>query len=54
MRKEEIGYLLQIVKTMQEVEPKLEQAYNKKDTETFNKIKKLMIQAQRKVKEVTG
>jgi exonuclease VII small subunit len=52
MRKEEIEYIIQIVKTLEEVIPRLETAYNKKDAETFNRIKKFILQAQRKVQEV--
>jgi len=53
MKKEEIEYLSQIVKSLGEVESQLERAYNQKDSENFNKIKKFIAQAQRKIAEVT-
>lgn len=53
MKKEEVEYLSQIVKTLETVVPQLEQSYKNKDSENFNKIKKFILQAQRKIKEVT-
>jgi len=52
MKKEEIEYLSQIAKSLGEVEPQLERAYNQKDAENFNKIKRFVLQAQKKISEV--
>ena len=49
MKKEDIIILSQLVKTLEEIEPKLEESYNKKDFEEFNKLKKLMLNLQKKV-----
>ena len=52
MKKEEVEYLSQIVKTLEDVIPRLESSYNNKNPENFNKIKKFILQAQRKISEV--
>ena len=52
MIKEDIPFLNQLVKALEETELKLEEAYEKKDDESFNKSKKFMLQVQRKISEV--
>jgi len=52
VRKEDIPFLNQLVKALEEGELKLEKAYEKKDHEDFNKSKKFMLQIQRKISEV--
>ena len=50
--KEEITFLNQLVKTLEEAESKLEQAYEKRNHENFNRLKKLILQVQKKISEV--
>ena len=52
MIKEDIPFLNQLVKALEETELKLEKAYEKKDYESFDKSKKFMLQIQRKISEV--
>jgi hypothetical protein len=52
MKKEEIPQLEQIITSLGDAVPRLEQAYEKKDSENFNKIKKFIIQGQRKISEI--
>ena len=50
--KEEVFFLNQLVKSLEESELKLEEYYNKKDYENFNNLKKLMISVSNKISEV--
>ncbi|MBA7683810.1 hypothetical protein ES703_92195 [subsurface metagenome] len=50
--REDISFLNQLVETLEEAGLKLEDAYNKKDYENFNKSKKLMIQLQKEISEI--
>lgn len=50
---EEISFLNQLLKTLEEAEPKLETAYERKDYTNFNKLKKLILQIQKKISEIT-
>ena len=50
--KEEVTFLNQLVKTLEEAESKLEQAYEKRNHENFNRLKKLILQVQKKISEV--
>ena len=52
VKREDIPFLNQLVKALEEAELKLEEAYEKKDYEDFNKSKKFMLQIQRKISEV--
>ncbi len=49
MKKEDIPLLSQLVKTLEEAELKLEEAYNKKDSEKFNNSKKFMLGIQKQI-----
>ena len=51
MKKEDIMFLNQLVNTLEEAELKLEEDYNEKNYESFNNVKKLIIQIQ---KEISG
>ena len=51
-RREDIEFLNQLIKALEEAELKLEEAYEKKDYENFNKSKKFIMQIQRKISEV--
>jgi hypothetical protein len=50
--KEEIFFLSQLIKSLEESELKLEEYYNKKNYENFNNLKKLMISVSKKISEV--
>lgn len=45
-------FLNQLVMALEEVEGKFEEAYNKKNYDKFNKIKKLIIQINKKIAEI--
>jgi hypothetical protein len=49
MKKGDISVLSQLVKTLEEMGLKLEKAYNKKDFEKFNNLKKLMLKIQKQI-----
>ena len=53
MKKEDVGLLIQLVQTLEEVELKMENFYEGKDAEKFNKAKKLILQIQNKIDEVS-
>jgi len=52
-RREEITFLRQLVDALEEAELKLEESYNKKDYESFNKLKKFILEVQRKISYMT-
>ncbi len=52
-RREEITFLRQLVDALEEAELKLEESYNKKDYESFNKLKKFILDVQRKISYMT-
>ena len=52
IKKEDLMFLNQLVKTLEEAELKLEEAYDEKNYEDFNNVKKLMINVQKKISEV--
>lgn len=52
MKRENIDFLNQLVKTLEEAGVKLEEAYDKKDYDSFNNTKKLILQVQKKISEV--
>ena len=52
MKREDIEFLSQLIKALEEAGLKLEEAYEKKDYENFNKTKKFIMQIQRKISEV--
>lgn len=52
MEKGDLEFLNQLVDSIQEAGDKLEKAYDKKDYEKFDKIKKFILQVQRKISEV--
>jgi len=52
MKKEDITFLNQLIKALEEAESKLEEAYDKKDYESFDKSKKLILQIQKKISEI--
>jgi len=52
IKRGDIMFLNQLVKTLEEAELKLEEAYDEKNYESFNNVKKLIIQVQKKISEV--
>ncbi len=51
---EDITFLNQLINALEESELKLEEAYDKKDYENFNRTKKMMLQIQKKISEIVG
>jgi len=49
---EDILFLNQLVKSLEEGELMLKDSYHKKDYENFNKSKKLILQVQKKISEI--
>jgi hypothetical protein len=49
MKKEEILFLNQLIKTMMDSTKLLEKAYNSRKVEEFNKVKKTMLNLQREI-----
>jgi len=54
MQKQNLIFLKQLVLSLEEAEEKLERAYDKKDFDEFNKIKKFILQTQKKISEILG
>lgn len=54
MGKEEAAFLIQLVNSLKESELKLEEYYEKRDYESFNHVKKLMLAIQKKIYEVVN
>jgi hypothetical protein len=52
MKKEDIPLLSQLVKTLEETESKLEESYNKKDSDSFNNSKKFMLGIQKQISKI--
>ena len=52
LKKEDLPFLEQIIQSMIEGEIKLERAYQKKNNQEFDNIKKLMIELQRKISDI--
>ena len=52
MKKEEISFLNQLVKSLEDAEENLEDAYEKKDYEKFNKSKKMMLRVQGEIAKI--
>ena len=49
MKKSDIPILRQLVKTLEQTESKLEEDYNKKDSESFINSKKMMLKIQKQI-----
>ena len=52
MKQDDIDFINQLIKSMEDSEIKLEEAYSKGDSEAFNNTKKLMIKIYSQLKEV--
>jgi hypothetical protein len=53
MKRDEILFLNQLVNSLAEAEEKFEFAYTKKDYETFNNSKKIMLRIQGEISKIT-
>jgi len=51
---EGVTFLNHLINALEESELKLEEAYDKKDYENFNRTKKMMLQIQKKISEIVG
>jgi len=52
IKKEEILFLNQLIKSMEEAEISLEEAYQKKDYDNFNKSKRIMLKMQKQIADM--
>ena len=52
MKKGDIPTLTQLVKTLHQLESKLEESYEKKDAEEFNNSKKNMLEIQKQISNI--
>lgn len=52
MKREEILFLNQLVKSLRDASENLERAYEKKDIDKFNKSKKIMLKIQREISDI--
>ncbi len=54
MEKEDVKFLGQMIKSLEEANDMLDEAYNKNDFQKFNKVKKLILQIQDKIAEIVA
>ena len=52
MKKEDIPVLNQLIVSLEGAENKLEKAYEEKDSQSFNNLKKMILQIQGRIQEV--
>lgn len=52
MKKEEILFLNQLIKSLEKAEGNLEEAYEKKDYDKFNQSKKMMLRIQKEISNI--
>lgn len=52
IKESDIPVLNQLVKALEDSFDRLEIAYRKRDPENFNKLKKIVVQTQRKISEI--
>ena len=52
IKKEDISFINQLNESLEKAYKKLEEAYEKKDIDEFNKIKKFMIKIQKQISKV--
>ena len=52
MKRDDIPVLNQLIESLGATASNLEESYNKKDSESFNKSRKFMLQIQQKISEV--
>ncbi len=54
MKRDDLDFIDQLVRSLEDSEMKLEEAYKTGDSETFNSTKKLMLNIQSQLKGVLG
>ena len=54
LQRDEITFLNQLVKSLEEAESSLENAKNTNDYEKFNKSKRMMLHIQKKISDILG
>jgi len=52
VKEAEIPFLVQLIETLEDLQYKLEEAYEKQDYETFTKVKTLSLKIQKKISEL--
>jgi hypothetical protein len=52
MKRDEILFLNQLAKSLEESEEKLEESYKKREYENFNKTKKIMLKIQNEISKI--
>ncbi len=52
MKREEILFLSQLVKSLEEAGKSLDKSYQKRDYENFNKSKKIMLKIQKEISDI--
>lgn len=52
MKREDISFLKQLIKSLEDAESKLKKAYEKKDSEEFNELKSFMLRIQKQIGEI--
>jgi hypothetical protein len=52
MKREEILFLSQLIKSLVDAEEKFEEAYKKRDYENFNNSKKIMLRIQGEISKI--
>ena len=52
MEKEDVAFLNQLIKTLEEARKKIEKCYYEKEYEEFNKLKKIFLKTQLKISEI--
>lgn len=52
MNKEEIQFLNQLVKSLEDAEKNFRKSYEKKDYDKFNQSKKIMLRIQKEISEI--
>lgn len=52
MKREDNVFLNQLVSSLEEAYEKMERAYEKRDSENFNKMKKIMIKLQKEISDI--
>jgi exonuclease VII small subunit len=52
MKKEEVLFLNQLIRSLEEGERSLERSYEKRDYDNFNKSKKIMLRIQKEISNI--
>lgn len=52
IKKEELSFLSQLISSFEEASVKLEEAYEERNHENFNKIKKFMMEIQKRISDI--